>query len=89
MTQGDENVKVEQQTNIEENEISKAEVKEIEPVEATFHEELNQEVKQKVKEQEQVPITVQYEDEEKLLSDEVRVHTEQKIQKRFEEEVMS
>ena len=41
MTQGHENVEVEQQTNIEENEISKAEVKEIECVEATFHEELN------------------------------------------------
>ena len=41
MTQEHENVEVEQQINIEENEISKVEVKEIEPVEATFHEELN------------------------------------------------
>ena len=59
--------------------MSKVEVKEIEPVEATFHEELNQEVKEKVKEWEQVPITVQSEDEEKSLSDEVRVHIEQQI----------
>ena len=51
-------------------------MKEIEPVEDTFHEELNQEVKENVKEQEQVPITVQSEDEEKSLFDEVRVHTE-------------
>ena len=42
-----------------------------------------------MKEQEQVPITVQSEDEEKSLSDEARVHTEQKIQKQSEEEVMS
>ena len=49
MTQEHENVEVEQQINIEENEISKAEVKEIEHVEATFHEEINQEVKEKVK----------------------------------------
>ena len=55
-------------------------MKEIEPVETTFHEELNQEVKEIVKEQEQVPIIVQYEDEEKSLCDEVRVHTKQKIQ---------
>ena len=80
MTQGDENVEVEHQTNIEENEISKAEVKEINPVEDTFNEELNQEVKENVKEQEQVPITVQSEDEEKSLFYEARVHTEQKIQ---------
>ena len=52
MTQGHENVEVEQQTNIEENEISKEEVKEIEHVEDIFHEELNQEVKENVKEQE-------------------------------------
>ena len=40
MTQGDENVEVEQQTNIEENEISKAEVKDVERVEDTLHVEL-------------------------------------------------
>ena len=45
MTQEHENVEVEQLINIEKNEMSKAEVKEIEPVEATFHEELNQEVR--------------------------------------------
>ena len=89
MTQGHENVEVQKQTNIKENEISKAEVKQIEPVEATFHEELNQEVKENVKEQQQVPITVQSKDEDKSLSDEVRVHTEQKIQKQSEEEAMS
>ena len=42
MTQGDENVEVEQQTNIEENEMSKEEVKYVEPVEDTLHVELNQ-----------------------------------------------
>ena len=75
MTQGDENVEVEQQPNFEENEISKAEVKDVELVEDTFHEELNQGVKENVKEQEQVPITVQSKDEEKSLSDESRVDT--------------
>ena len=50
MTQGDENVEVEKQTNIEENEISKEEVKDVEPVEDTFHVELNQGVKENVKE---------------------------------------
>ena len=89
MTQGHENVEVEHQTNIEENEISKAEVKEIELVEATFHEELNQEVKENVKEQEQVPITVQSKDEEKSLSDEARVHNEHDVQEKSKEEAMS
>ena len=41
MTQRHENVEVEQQTNIEENEISKAEVKEVEHVEYILHVELN------------------------------------------------
>ena len=45
----DKNVEIEQQTNIEENEISKAEVKEVEPVENIFHAELNQGVKEDVK----------------------------------------
>ena len=56
-------------------------MKEIDPVEDIFHEELNQEVKENVKEQEQVPITVKSEDAEKSLSDEARVHTEQDVQK--------
>ena len=37
MTQGDENVEVEQQTNIEENEISKVGVKDVDPIEDTLH----------------------------------------------------
>ena len=64
-------------------------MKEVELVEDTFHEELNQGVKENVKEQEQVPITVQSEDEEKSLSDEARVHTKQKIQTQSKEEAMS
>ena len=59
MTQRDENVEDEQRTNIEENEISKAGMKDLEPVEDSFHVEVNQEVKENVKEQEQVPMTVQ------------------------------
>ena len=50
MTQEDKNVEIEQQTNIEENEISKPEVKEVEPVENIFHAKLNQGVKEDVKE---------------------------------------
>ena len=89
MTQGDENVEVEQQTNIEENEILKVGVKGVESVGDTLHVELNQEVKENVKEQEQVPITVQSEDEENSFSDEARVETEQDVQKQSEEGVMS
>ena len=58
MTQRDENVEDEQQTNIEGNEISKVGMKDLEPVEDSFHLEVNQEVKENVKEQEQVPMTV-------------------------------
>ena len=42
-----------------------------------------------MKEHEQVPITVQYEDERKSLSDEARVDSKQDVQKHSEEEVMS
>jgi len=58
MTQRDENVEDEEQTNIEGNEISKARMKDLEPVEDSFHVEVNQELKENVKEQEQVPIIV-------------------------------
>ena len=64
-------------------------MKEVEPVEDTLHEELNQGVKENVKEQEQVPILVQSQDEEKSLSNEARVHTEHNVHKQSEEEVMS
>ena len=77
MTQRDENIEDEQQANIEENELSKCTwMKDLEPVEDSLHVEINQEVKENVKEQEQVPIIVQYKDEEKSLSDEARVDTE-------------
>ena len=90
MTQRDENIEDEQQTNIEENEISKCIVmKDLEPVEDSLHVEINQEVKENVKEQEQVPITVQFEDEENSLFNEARVDTEHDIQKQSEEGVMS
>ena len=52
----------------------------MEPVENIFHVELNQGVNEDVKEHEQVPITVLSEEEEKSLSNEVRVHTKHKIQ---------
>ena len=58
MTQGDENVEDEQQTNIEENEISKARMKDLEHIEDSFHVEVNQEVNENLKEQEQVPMEV-------------------------------
>ena len=41
-----------------------------------MHVEINQEVKENVKEHEQVPITVQCEDEENSLFDEARFDTE-------------
>ena len=75
MNQEDENVKIEQQINIEENKVSKSEVKEIQPVEDAFPVELNQGIKEDVKEQKQVPIIVLFEEEERSLSDEARVHT--------------
>ena len=53
-------------------------MKEIEPVEDASPEELNQIVNKDVEEQEQVPITVLSEEEERYLSDEARVHTTDK-----------
>ena len=77
ITQRDENIEDEQQTNIEENEISKCTgMKDLEPVEDSLHVEINQELKENVKEQEQVPIIVQFEDEENSLFNEARVDTE-------------
>ena len=51
-------------------------MKDLEPVEDSFHVEVNQEVKENVKEQEQVPMMVHLEDEENSLFDEARVDTE-------------
>ena len=56
--QEDENIELEQQINVEENKVSKSEVKEVEPVEDVLTAELNQGVKEDVKEQKQSPITV-------------------------------
>ena len=50
MGQEDEKIEIEQQINIEENKVSKSEVKEIEPIECNFPIELNQGVKEDVKE---------------------------------------
>ena len=58
-----ENVKIEQQINIEENKVSESEIKKMELVEDVFLVELNQGVREDVKEQEQVPITVLSEEE--------------------------
>ena len=44
MTQRDENVEDEQQTNIEEDGISKAKMKDLEHVEDILHEEVNHEI---------------------------------------------
>ena len=76
--QEDENIEIEQQTNVEENKVSKSEVKEVEPVEDASPEELNQIVNEDVKNREQVPITVLSEEEEISSSDEARVHTTDK-----------
>ena len=88
MNQEDENTEIEQQINIKENKVSKLEVKEMEPVEGGFLEGLNQGVKEDVKEQEQVPITVLSEEEERSLSDEARVHTKQDMHTHSKEETM-
>ena len=61
----------------------------MEPVEDAFPIELNQGVREYVKEHEQVPITELSEEEKKSLYDEVRVHAEHKIQTQSEEEAMS
>ena len=89
VTQRDENVEDEQQTNIEEDEISKGEMKDLEHVEDSLHEEVNQEVNESLIEQEQVPMVVRSEDKENPLFDEVRVDTEQDLQKQSEEGIMS
>ena len=64
-------------------------MKGLELVEDSLDVEINQEVKENVKEQEQVPITIQCEDEEDSLFNEARVDTEQDVQKQSEEGVMS
>ena len=56
--QEDENIELEQQINVEESKVSKLEVKEVEPVEYVLTIELNQGVKEDVKEQKQSPIIV-------------------------------
>ena len=90
MNEEEENIETEQQINIEENKVSKSEVKEMDPVEDAFPEGLNQGVKEEdVKEQEQVPITVLFEEEERSLSDEASVHTKQDIHTHSKEETMS
>ena len=75
MNQDDENIKIEQQINIEENKVSELEVKEMEPVEDVFPLEIKQGIREDVKEQEQVPIIVLSEEEERSLSNEARVPT--------------
>ena len=64
-------------------------MKDLEHVEVSLHVEVNQEVKENVKEQEQVPMIVQSEDEENSLFYEARVDTEHDAQKQSEEGVMS
>ena len=49
LNQEDENIEIEQQINVEENKVSKSEVKEVEPVEDASPEELNQVVNEEVK----------------------------------------
>ena len=90
MTQRDENIQDEHQTNIKENEISKCTgMKDLEPVEDSLHVEINQVVKENVKQEEQVSITIQSEDEENSLFDEARVDIKHDVQKQSEEGVMS
>ena len=79
MTQRDENVENEQQNNVEEHEISKGQMQDLEHVEDTLHEEVNQEVNEILIEQGQIPMGVQYEDKEIPLFDEARDNTEQDL----------
>ena len=58
VTQNDENVEDEQQTIIEEDEISKGEMKYLEHIEDNIHEEANQEVNESSIEQKQIPMGV-------------------------------
>ena len=75
LNQEDENIELKQQINLEESKVSKSEVKEVEPVEDVLTVELNQGVKEYVKEQKQIPITVISKEDEKSLSDEAKVPT--------------
>ena len=72
--QEDENIEIEQQINVEENKVSKSEVKEIEPEEDALPVELNQGVEEDVKKQKKIPIRILYEEHERSLSNEARVH---------------
>ena len=64
-------------------------MKEVELVEDASPEELNQIVNEEVKKQEQTPITVPSKDDEKSLSDEVRVHFKQEIYTHSKEQIVS
>ena len=89
VTQRDENVENEQQNNVKEDEISKGQMQDLEHVEDSLHEEVNQEVNESFIEQEQVPMGVQSEDKESPLFDEARADTEQYLHEQYEEGVMS
>ena len=54
-------------------------MKDLEHVEDSLHVEVNQEVKENLKEPEQVPVGVQSEDKENWLFDEARVDTEHDV----------
>ena len=64
-------------------------MQDLEHVEDSLHEEVNQEVNESLIEQEQVPMGVQSEDKEIPLFDEARADTEQYLQEQSEEGVMS
>ena len=64
-------------------------MKNLEHVEDSLHEEVNQEVNESLIEQGQVLMGVQSKDKENPLFDEARVDTEQDLQKQYEEGVMS
>ena len=89
VTQRDENVENKQQNKVEEDEISKGQMQDLEHEEDSLHEEVNQGVDESLIEQEQVPMGVQSEDTKSPLFDEARADTVQDLQEQFEEGVMS
>ena len=80
VTQRDENVENEQQNKVEENEISKGQMQDLEHVEDSLHEEVNQGVDESLLEQEQVPTRVQLEGMKIPLINEARNDSVQDLQ---------
>ena len=88
-TQRDENVENEQQNKVDEDEISKEKMQNLDHVEDSFHEKVDQGVDESLLELEQVPTGVQSESKESPMIDEARDDIVQALREQSEENLVS